>query len=182
MAASMISVVCRCGRNILRSQIKGKKYCDERAWHGSAVLRATDESTHREEEYVDIEFSTDEFKYVEKLLPSKTVPEPPKHTLYPTPSGWVPPAANLSTPYAVNRTKNHNLPVYLQVKVGGTRKLTLIRKIDGDIWALEADIRNFLEPITGKKCLTQVHEVARFIRVRGNYVTEVGKFLIDKGF
>ena len=33
----------------------------------------------------------EEWKFVEALLPIKIVPEPPKHSSYPTPSGWVPP-------------------------------------------------------------------------------------------
>jgi len=33
----------------------------------------------------------EEWKFVEALMPSKIVPEPPKHSSYPTPSGWVPP-------------------------------------------------------------------------------------------
>lgn len=33
----------------------------------------------------------EEWKFVEALLPSRIVPEPPKHSSYPTPSGWVPP-------------------------------------------------------------------------------------------
>lgn len=35
--------------------------------------------------------NAEEWKFVEALLPSKLVPEPPKHASYPTPSGWVPP-------------------------------------------------------------------------------------------
>lgn len=33
----------------------------------------------------------EEWKFVEALLPKMIVPEPPKHSSYPTPSGWVPP-------------------------------------------------------------------------------------------
>ena len=33
----------------------------------------------------------EEWKFVEALMPSKIVPDPPKHASYPTPSGWVPP-------------------------------------------------------------------------------------------
>ena len=34
---------------------------------------------------------SEEWKFVEALMPMKIVPEPPKHSSYPTPSGWVPP-------------------------------------------------------------------------------------------
>jgi len=33
----------------------------------------------------------EEWKFVEALIPMKMVPDPPKHSSYPTPSGWVPP-------------------------------------------------------------------------------------------
>jgi len=33
----------------------------------------------------------EEWKFVEALLPNKIVPEPPRHSSYPTPSGWVAP-------------------------------------------------------------------------------------------
>ena len=44
-----------------------------------------------EAEYPDVELSTDEWNYVEAVLPRLTVPEPPQHEAFPTPSGWVPP-------------------------------------------------------------------------------------------
>lgn len=43
------------------------------------------------ETFPKYEVSTEEFKYVEKLLPPITIPKPPVHASYPTPSGWVPP-------------------------------------------------------------------------------------------
>ena len=36
--------------------------------------------------------SADEWKWVERLMPPKSIPLPPKHEKYPTPSGWTPPA------------------------------------------------------------------------------------------
>lgn len=44
-----------------------------------------------EAEYPDIEVSKEEFKFVERLLPQKTVPPMIEHEHYPTPSGWLPP-------------------------------------------------------------------------------------------
>uniref|UniRef100_F6YVM6 Large ribosomal subunit protein mL49 n=1 Tax=Equus caballus TaxID=9796 RepID=F6YVM6_HORSE len=35
--------------------------------------------------------SVDEYQFVERLLPPATIPKPPKHEHYPTPSGWQPP-------------------------------------------------------------------------------------------
>jgi len=44
------------------------------------------------ETFPDYEISTEEFKYVEKLLPKNRIPDPPAHASYPTPSGWIPPS------------------------------------------------------------------------------------------
>uniref|UniRef100_A0A8C2SQZ2 Large ribosomal subunit protein mL49 n=1 Tax=Coturnix japonica TaxID=93934 RepID=A0A8C2SQZ2_COTJA len=34
---------------------------------------------------------TEDFHYVERLLPPACIPAPPQHQSYPTPSGWTPP-------------------------------------------------------------------------------------------
>ncbi len=77
-----------------------------------------------------------EFEFVEKLLPSQIVPEPPKHESYPTPSGWVPVNVELASklPYAVLRTRFHQFPMYPLEREGGSRKLVRIKNIEGDIW------------------------------------------------
>lgn len=41
--------------------------------------------------YPGIVESTEEYRFVERLIPPTRVPEPPKHDKYPTPSGWRPP-------------------------------------------------------------------------------------------
>ena len=48
-----------------------------------------------EERYPEVEISAEDFKYVERLFPAKTVPKPPEHESYPTPSGWFPPDSKL---------------------------------------------------------------------------------------
>uniref|UniRef100_A0A8C3V6T6 Large ribosomal subunit protein mL49 n=1 Tax=Catharus ustulatus TaxID=91951 RepID=A0A8C3V6T6_CATUS len=79
------------------------------------------------------EESTAEFAFVERLLPPSSIPEPPPHPKYPTPSGWSPPAGPPpDLPYFVRRSRLHNLPVYLGQRQG--RRLTALRHIHGDIW------------------------------------------------
>uniref|UniRef100_A0A8P0PN51 Large ribosomal subunit protein mL49 n=2 Tax=Canis lupus familiaris TaxID=9615 RepID=A0A8P0PN51_CANLF len=78
--------------------------------------------------------SVDEYQFVERLLPPTSIPEPPKHEHYPTPSGWQPPRdppPNL--PYFVRRSRMHNIPVYKDI-THGNRQMTVIRKVEGDIW------------------------------------------------
>ncbi|RUS87808.1 hypothetical protein EGW08_004407 [Elysia chlorotica] len=134
----------------------------------------------------DFEVSHEEFKYVEQILPSPTVPELEEQTQYPTPSGWFPPdeATQAQQKYLIRRTKNHMLPVYSHTQNTwfGTSHFVSIKKIEGDIWALEADLREHVLKTTGQKSVnTHVHEVGRFIRVRGQHRDLIAKFLLEKG-
>ncbi|XP_060071972.1 LOW QUALITY PROTEIN: large ribosomal subunit protein mL49-like [Ylistrum balloti] len=131
-------------------------------------------------EYTDYEVSKEDFKYVKKLLPSDTVPEPPEVS-GPTASGWVPQKEIDNNAYWIRRTKNHMLPVYLQEKNGGLDRVTKIGKIEGDIWAFDKDLRNAVGKKVNKRILTQINEVSRSIKLRGNYVKEVGEFLVSQG-
>ncbi|XP_069501060.1 large ribosomal subunit protein mL49 [Ambystoma mexicanum] len=132
-------------------------------------------------EYPGIVESTEEYKFVERLIPPSSVPNPPKHE-GPTPSGWrapqdLPPAL----PYMVRRSRMHNVPVYTDISTGN-RKSTLIRKIEGDIWALERDVKEYLTQTSGKTPLAQVHEVTGTIRIKGYFDMELKNWLMDKGF
>ena len=56
-----------------------------------------------------------EWKYVEELLGLKFVPTPDEKPEYP--SGWKPqdPELYKQLPYYIKRTKNHMLPVFLEI-------------------------------------------------------------------
>ncbi|GFR69225.1 39S ribosomal protein L49, mitochondrial [Elysia marginata] len=134
----------------------------------------------------DFKISYEEFKYVEEILPSPTVPEIKEHAQYPTPSGWFPPNESLQAEqkYLVRRTKNHMLPVYFHTQETwyGIAHYVSIQKIEGDIWALESDVREHILKSTGQKMVnTQVHEVGRFIRVRGQHRELIANFLLGRG-
>lgn len=141
-------------------------------------------------EYTNIVESKEEFKYVKKLIPSLVVPDPPKHESYPTPSGWMPPVYEKCSklPYFVLRTRFHNFPIYALEREGGSRKLVKIKRIEGDIWQFDKDLRNFIE-----KCIeqyenekltiySQVNEVQRQVIVKGHHQEYISKFLIECGF
>lgn len=102
---------------------------------------------HQYEELTDVVESTEEFKYVEKLIGSQIVPDPPKHDSYPTPSGWVPVNVELSSKlsYAVLRTRFHQFPMYAIEREGGSRKLVRIKNIEGDIWVIASNRIIFFE-------------------------------------
>ncbi|KAH9490322.1 54S ribosomal protein L49, mitochondrial [Bulinus truncatus] len=139
---------------------------------------------------VDFEVSYDEFKYVLPLLPMETVPEVPEHFSYPTPSGWFPPNLELRSKqkYLVRRTRNHMLPIYPETTrkriehIQTVQHCVAIKRIEGDIWALEAELRHYLQEKTRLKVIkTQVHEVGRFIRVRGLHTDLIASFLFERG-
>nr|BAE87584.1 unnamed protein product [Macaca fascicularis] len=126
--------------------------------------------------------SVDEYQFVERLLPATRIPDPPKHEHYPTPSGWQPPRdppPNL--PYFVRRSRMHNVPVYKDI-THGNRQMTVIRKVEGDIWALQKDVEDFLSPLLGKTPVTQVNEATGTLRIKGYFDQELKAWLLEKGF
>lgn len=137
-----------------------------------------------------VEESREDFRYVAKLLHRHAVPAPPKHDVYPTPSGWVPPADHVpDLPYFVPRTKYHNLPVYLDKAFHQTKIMTKINNVEGDIWQFRHDLVEFLMPFlrehyvySKEKMPTQVAEMYRVVRIKGDHVMATKKFLLDRGF
>ncbi|XP_069738451.1 large ribosomal subunit protein mL49 isoform X1 [Phaenicophaeus curvirostris] len=121
--------------------------------------------------------SSAEFAFVERLLPPSRIPEPPPHPKYPTPSGWSPPAeAPPALPYFVGRSRHHNLPVYERL-AKGNRRLTQLRRLQGDLWALERDLRADL----GVQDV-QVNEVTGSLLLRGHCGAQLRAWLLQKGF
>lgn len=140
-----------------------------------------------EHTYTSVEESKEDFQFVEKLLPRVTAPPVPIDSLmnYPTPSGWIPVApVNPNAPYFVGRSRIHSLPVYMDVRGPSmTKKYTLIKKIQGDIWQLEKDLINWIRPHSFDALVaTQVSEVNRTIRIKGDYMELVKQFLLERGF
>ncbi|XP_064359352.1 large ribosomal subunit protein mL49 isoform X2 [Dromaius novaehollandiae] len=132
--------------------------------------------------YPGVVESTAEYAFVERLLPPTRVPDPPRHPSYPTPSGWTPPQdPPPALPYFVRRSRLHNVPVYRDV-TNGNRELTVVRKIEGDIWALEGELRAFLAQRAGREPRTQVNELTGTLRVKGRFDGEVRAWLLQKGF
>ncbi|XP_043931767.1 39S ribosomal protein L49, mitochondrial [Protopterus annectens] len=139
-------------------------------------------STNVKPEYPVVIESTDEFKFVERLIPPTRIPEPPNHDKYPTPSGWKPPQDPLpDLPYQVRRSRMHNIPVYTDI-THASRKITIIRKIEGDIWALEKELEQYLKQITETVPPIQVNEVSMSILIKGHFDKELKSWLLDKGF
>uniref|UniRef100_A0A1B6MUQ5 Large ribosomal subunit protein mL49 n=1 Tax=Graphocephala atropunctata TaxID=36148 RepID=A0A1B6MUQ5_9HEMI len=130
----------------------------------------------------EIIHNPEEWKYVERLLPIKWIPDPEPKESYP--SGWRPQKADPEKiAYFVERTKNHMLPVYLHTADRGRQKHTKIRRIEGDIWRLSEELVRYIKPQMGFSSVgVKVEELRRTITLRGDFVDYSKTFLVDKGF
>ncbi|GAA5850763.1 hypothetical protein JCM9279_003912 [Rhodotorula babjevae] len=78
--------------------------------------------------------------------------------------------------YFVPRTAHGELPVYTDYKNGGSRVLTIVRKAQGDVEALRADLAEYLTaPSLVKAAQGQVV-------FSGDYVRETKEWLAARGF
>lgn len=122
-----------------------------------------------------------EWKYVERILPPKTVPTPTTKDEYP--SGWTPQKAEaFQHPYFVTRTRNFMLPVYLRLDHRGFRRTTTIKNINGDIWELYHDVIAHIKYYMARNERAQVNEFTRQIIINGDYVNLMKNYLTSKGF
>ncbi|XP_055609234.1 probable 39S ribosomal protein L49, mitochondrial [Uranotaenia lowii] len=128
---------------------------------------------------VEIVKNPSEWRFVERLIAPRVVPVPLEQKEYP--SGWKPPSPKPDLKYHVNRTKNFMLPVYLKRTFRGQRILTAVRRIEGDIWQLEAELRYLIEKKFNKPIVTRINEMNGQIELKGDYVTIVEEYLLSKG-
>ena len=75
----------------------------------------------------------------------------------------------------------HNIPVYKDI-THGNRQMTMIRKVEGNIWALQKDVKEFLSPQLGRTSITQVNEVTGTLRIKGYFEEQLKAWLLEKGF
>lgn len=122
-----------------------------------------------------------DWKYVERTLPPLIVPEPTKKDFYP--SGWKPQTEDVrDKPYFIERTKNHMLPVYLKLAQRGIKRHTYVRKVQGDIFLLDKELREFLQKESFQPVRSQAHEFAGYIRIKGDFVNACKYWLEKKGY
>ncbi|KMQ95041.1 putative 39s ribosomal protein mitochondrial-like protein [Lasius niger] len=134
--------------------------------------------------YTDYEITKDpnEWKYVERLLRYKTVPKPPTGDVE-LPSGYKPARASPTDySYFIERTRNYLQPVYLKLGYRGLKRITEIKKIQGDIWAMDRDIKEYITKCTGRAPPSQIHEFVGMIKFKGDYVNRVKDWMNTKGF
>lgn len=90
-------------------------------------------------------------------------------------------------PYFVRRTPSNQLPVYLETKAGGTKRLTKIQKTEGDLEVLRSDLAKALnlesdESQPKKKSEVTINQLNGHIIVKGWRKDEIQKFLLDRNF
>ena len=76
-------------------------------------------------------------------------------------------------PFFIQRTKNHMLPVYLKISHRGMKRVTVIRKIHGDIYKLAEQLHKFLVNVNDKEIGIKVVEVCGRIDIHGDHVNNV---------
>ncbi|XP_022184108.1 probable 39S ribosomal protein L49, mitochondrial [Nilaparvata lugens] len=135
------------------------------------------------EEYTKYEIFKEppEWRFVERLIPPPTVPVPRIRDVYH--SDWVPQTAKPGQlPYFLERTKNHQLPVFLIISHRGTRRLTHVKNISGDVWALADQLSAHLNKLHKRNVGIRVDEVSGKIIFRTDVYSDVVVWLLEKGF
>ncbi|KAG7161579.1 39S ribosomal protein L49, mitochondrial-like [Homarus americanus] len=136
------------------------------------------------ESYEQVEVSTAEWPYVERLLPYTTIPKPSSNPGEVTPSGWVAPSAQPGDyPYFVPRAASHMMPVYVEHEPILNRFVTRVKHVEGDIFALGEELQEHLTRLfPSKYIILRVHEPHQVIHIKGQFVGAVKEFLFKKGF
>lgn len=148
-----------------------------------AIQRCTSTRSECAEENFNVNFEKTndpkDWKYVERILPPKTVPPPKELSEYP--SGWKPQLSDIKKlPYYIPRSRNHMIPVYLKIDNRGLRRLTYVKHIQGDIWLLEKELVNFLQQDQIRPIRSQVDELNAWICIHGDYVNAIKYYLLKK--
>ncbi|KAJ2063739.1 mitochondrial 54S ribosomal protein img2 [Coemansia sp. S146] len=80
-------------------------------------------------------------------------------------------------PYFVHRTRFQSLPVYTDIKNGKTRRLTIVRRVEGDLEALRADMSKALSDSS-----IQIKKASQQLVIKGERSDEVRAWLTRSGF
>ncbi|KAK7520013.1 mitochondrial 54S ribosomal protein mL49 [Phyllosticta citriasiana] len=94
-------------------------------------------------------------------------------------SNTVAPTKRPQLPYFVLRTASAKIPVYSEVKGGGTLRQTKLRKIEGDIKKLKKALE---EELGLKPSSVRINDLTKQIVIKGDFKMEIQQWLIDKGF
>ncbi|KAL2404910.1 hypothetical protein ABEF93_008218 [Exophiala dermatitidis] len=121
----------------------------------------------------------------------ESLPHPPPSAVQSaTPSPQAGPTPTVSPlPFKINRTPSSNLPIYESSKAGGSKHITSIRKISGDLNELASRIRSALGlqqhivDVKGRRKETvAINWTTRQVVVRGWRGPEIKKWAEFNGF
>ncbi|KAI0646928.1 mitochondrial large subunit ribosomal protein-domain-containing protein [Trametes meyenii] len=96
-----------------------------------------------------------------------------------------PPAAQANLLYRVSRNSRGSIPVYTDIRNGGTRHLTLIRNVEGSVDALAQDLQRSLFPAESSEAQRmKVHTTHQrhVVLSGGRWKGEVVRWLARQGF
>ncbi|KAF2399998.1 hypothetical protein EJ06DRAFT_582581 [Trichodelitschia bisporula] len=124
-------------------------------------------------------FSTAARRTEAASAPTSTVASTPAN---PTPRQRSSQVTASQLPYFVGRSPSRQLPVYTDLKSGGTRKETRIRKITGDIRALRDDLADYLKTQKVRDADCVISSINQQIVVKGHLKLQISRFLEEKGF
>ncbi|ORX54912.1 hypothetical protein DM01DRAFT_1406984 [Hesseltinella vesiculosa] len=82
--------------------------------------------------------------------------------------------------YTISRTSSQGLPVYSDIKNGGTQHLTIIRRIEGDVEALRSEVAALFPD--APKNFVRINPTNNQIVIKGNCVNDIKHWLVTKGF
>ncbi|KAG5645906.1 hypothetical protein DXG03_005053 [Asterophora parasitica] len=92
---------------------------------------------------------------------------------------------SVKLPYFIPRNTRGNLPVYTDVRNGGTRYQVLVRNVDGNADALARELRHKLFPVDSPEATRINIEIVRsknLVITGGLWKNNVVEFLKEKGF
>ncbi|KZT11423.1 uncharacterized protein LAESUDRAFT_643152 [Laetiporus sulphureus 93-53] len=90
-----------------------------------------------------------------------------------------------SLPYDVPRNTRGSMPVFTDIRNAGTRHLTLIRNVQGDLAALAKDLATTLHPPgspEAKRMKTTIIRSQHIVLSGGLWKTKVMRWLAERGF
>ncbi|MEN2498668.1 MAG: 54S ribosomal protein L49, mitochondrial [Marteilia pararefringens] len=132
-----------------------------------------------------IDVSYKDFNLVESILPLITIPEPDYIDISdPSPSGWYSPCIKLfqDLPYRILRSRFHEHPIEFEDRKYIIKLRTTLTNIQGDIWRLQKDLKEYIDNRTQKDIYIRVDEPKMKIVLVGGLCREVSDFLKLKGF
>ncbi|KAL6309016.1 mitochondrial large subunit ribosomal protein-domain-containing protein [Sparassis latifolia] len=96
-----------------------------------------------------------------------------------------PTSAHTQLPYHVPRNTRGSIPVYTDIRNGGTQHLTLIRNIEGNIDALAMDLaQSLFAPGSPEALRLKIHSLRskHLVLSGGRWKPDVVRWLLSKGF